>query len=133
ATGNVRIDRISTGLKIGDNGRAERVYFRASGAADPKRILDFVAAASKGRAKAETKKGPGGEEVTYVVGDEMCYAFLGNGELLLVGGPQEKNPADLLDEMLAVKAGKKKSAVEATFAAGLRQVPDNARTLFLGE
>src|SRR5207253_8952997 len=127
------LDRLSVGLRIDDKGRAEHVFVRASGAADAKRILDFIAVASKGKVKAETKKGPGGEEVTYIARDEMCYAFLGNGELLFLGDPKDKNAAELIDEVLAVKAGKKKSALEGPLAASLRQAPDNTRTLFTGE
>src|SRR5262249_1485978 len=114
-------------------GRADRVYLRASGGADARRILDFITVGSKGKVNAETRKGPGGEEVTYIAKDEMGFAFLGNGELLYLRDPKARNAADLIDEVLAIKAGKKKSTLEGPLAAGLRETPDNARTLFTGE
>ncbi len=133
AIGNVRIDRVAAGFKIDDKGSAEHVFLRASGAADPKRILDFIAATSRGKVKLETKKGPDGEEVMYIAKDDMCYAFIGNGELFFLGGPKETNAAGLIDGVFAVKSGKKKSLVDGPLAAVLRDVPDNARVLFAGE
>jgi hypothetical protein len=133
AIGNVRLDRVAAGFKIDDNGKAERVFVRATGAADSKRILDFISMTSQGKLKAVTKKGPDGEEVAYIAKDDTCYAFIGKGEMFFLGGSKETNAAGLIDEIFAVKAGKKKSLPEGALAAVLRDVPDNARVLFTGE
>jgi hypothetical protein len=131
--GNVRLDRIAGAFQIEDKGNARRIYVRFTGAADAKRILDFIALASKGRVKPETKKGPGGEEIMFIAKDEMAYAFVGNSELVFLGDQEGKNGAGLIDEVLAVKAGKKKSLAEGPLGALLRGVPEDARILFAGE
>ncbi len=131
--GNFRFDRASAAFKIDDKGSAEHVYIRMSGAADAKRIIDFIAATSKGRVKPETKKGPGGEEVTFISRDDMCYAFIGNNELLFVGGPKVTNAAGLIDDVLAVKGGQKKSVALGPLGALLGAAPDDARILSAGD
>jgi hypothetical protein len=130
--GNVRIDRVAGAFQIEDKGNARRIYLRFTGVADSKRILDFIAFFSKGRVKPETKKGPGSEEVTFVAMGEMAFAFVGNSELFILGDPEGKNGSDLIDEVLAVKAGKKKSLAEGPLGTLLRGVPEDARILFAG-
>ena len=131
--GNVRIDRVAGAFDITDRGNARRIFVRVSGAADGKRILDFLSTASKGKLAPETRKGPGGEMVNYFAMNDMCYAFISNNELFFLGAPEGKNPVDLIDELFAVKAGKKKSLPEGALAGMLRTVPENARLMFTGE
>jgi hypothetical protein len=133
AIGNVRLDRAVAGIKIDDRGESERVVVRFSGAADAGRILDYVVSMSPEKIKPETKKGPGGEEVRYIAKDDMCFAFIGTNELFFLGDHKDKKAAEMIDEVLAIKAGKKKGLLEGPLTDLLRQAPDNARALFTGE
>ncbi len=126
--GNVRIDRVSASFRFDEEGLAQRFCVRFSGGGDRKALAALFAFPFKGRAQFQEKKGPGGEALMVLDTPDATYVFVGDGDLLILGGKGAKS-AEMLDEVLAVKNGKKKSLAEGGLADLLRSTPDNARFL----
>jgi hypothetical protein len=116
-TGNARIDRIS--LAYAANGKSkekDRFYVRITGKGDHQRI---VAALKTGNDKGLTwkeDKDARGTPITTVYGEhDPAFALLGDTDLLLgtsVGGGGGGENFKVIQQLLAVRAGKEKSVLK---------------------
>src|SRR6266540_1739229 len=130
AIGNVRLDRLALGMTVDDNANSAQVVFRITGAADRKRIADFFGQVLPG-AKVKQEKGPKGEPITLIEGGgkgRPSFALVGDSDLVLVA-QADRGPADVLGQVLEVRAGKRKGVPDGKLARLTKEAPRNARTL----
>src|SRR5262249_22113099 len=98
------------------------------GAGDVKQLSAFIAATS--RMKLQERKGPSGEVILAPEKGLFAIAFVADEFLFVVDHEGEK-PLELLDEVLAVKAGKKKSFADGPLGKVLEPTPGAARMAFV--
>jgi hypothetical protein len=130
AIGNVRLDRLAFGLEFDDNGRMKRAVVRITGAGDRRRLIEALSKTNPGNPEPKESKGPKGEPITtlYKEGHGPAVAFVGANELIWGGYDKDKgNHLEVIDAVLAVRAGKAKSMVNGPLADEMKLVPDNAR------
>jgi hypothetical protein len=130
--GNVRLDRLAMAGQFDDNGRLKDFAVRISGIADSKRLADLIMLESKGRARVEKKKGPGGEAVTLIrfPKDGELIALIDDTDVLVVGG---EKPLELLNMVLRLKGERKDSFVDGPQSRLLKYAPAQARLVVAGE
>src|SRR5205823_4599400 len=129
--GNVRVDRIVAAVRLDDKGKAQRFVVRITGACDVKAA--FKALTAEKGVKVEQRKGPSGEAIEVGLADEAAFAFVGEADLLILVDHTARKPLELLDEVLAVKAGKAKSLADGPLGKLLEQAPGAARMLLAGD
>lgn len=129
--GNVRVDRLSTGVAVANNGDTLRAAVRISGAGDRARLAGFLAKTLRGGAVKHTR-GPRGEAITLISGAarEPALALVGDTDFLVALFEVKGNVSDVISQMLDVRAGKQKGAADGPLAGLLKKAPANARTLF---
>jgi len=131
ALGNIRLDRIAVGVAVEDNGNARHVVARISGAADTKRIGDFLAKQMPGVAVRQDK-GPRGESIRVIDGSRLrqpIFALVGDSDLIVCAGPDQPTPGTVLAQVLEIRAGKQKALPEGKLGHLTKEAPRNARTL----
>jgi len=142
--GNVRIDRIAMAMRFDVNARPMFNVVRVTGAGDVKRLAAVLT--DLDRIKFEQRKGPSGESI--LAGEStsngFTFAFVGEGDFLFIVDearrnvrkgeqPPERKPLEFLDEVLAARAGKKKSLADGPLGKLAEQAPATSRLLFVGD
>lgn len=129
--GNVRIDRLSLGQAVDQNGDMRRMALRLSGAYERKRLADFLRETLRMPTTKEAK-GPKGEPITLLVpaqGFDPAFALVGDSDLLIAVPVDKMEMVKVLEQMLEVRAGKHKSASAGVLAGLVKKTPANARSL----
>ncbi|HKB42340.1 MAG TPA: hypothetical protein VKD72_38290, partial [Gemmataceae bacterium] len=130
AIGNVRLDCVTVGAAVDENGDSVRIAVRLSGAGDRKRIADFLVATAPGVA-VKQEKGPKGEPITLLEGTKKgmpALALIGDSDVVLVV-QADKGNTEALRQVLEVRAGKQKGVPDGKLARLTLQAPRNARTV----
>jgi len=130
AVGNVRIDRFSMAVGTDDDKDDPRLYIRFTGSVDdPKPLMDLLTAEMRG-SRQETPE----EGVTVIVGRRPpAFVAIGSTDLLLVGRNHGGgDQMDLVNAVLAVKAGKKPGALKGVFSKDLEKLPAGAGGFAIG-
>lgn len=130
--GNIRLERVAVCFVDGDRD-AQRVFVRATGKFDRKRLAGVLE--TTGGVVTETKVGdvpltriapPMGTVGTFqfgLLGDDEAFALIAT----------KRDTADVLQEMLDVRAGKKKKVAEGNLKASLAQLPPKAFGFVVGD
>jgi hypothetical protein len=138
--GNLRLDRFAVAYTpdLKDRHRS-RIYFRFTGKGDPARLLGFLKESEPALVTKE-QKGFRGQRITlaHVPDRAPGYLLIGDSELIIAGfegGPREAkvNQLELVEEMLAVRAGKGDSALTGKLAGELKKLPAKAAAVAAGE
>jgi hypothetical protein len=137
AVGNIRLDRVALGLELeGRGGEPSRIYVRFTGAADRKRLTEFISQKLK-EAKVEEIKDPKADPITLIdsPGNPPSFALIGETDLLLCGytPDQDAKHQDLVKQMLDIRAGKKEGVLSGPLADLLKKIPDKANAAGAGE
>jgi len=137
ALGNIRLDRVALGLELeGRGGEPSRIYVRFTGAADRKRLTEFITQKLK-EAKVEEIKDLKADPITLIdsPGNPPSFALIGETDLLLCGysPDQDAKHQDLVKQMLDIRAGKKEGVLSGPLADLLKKIPDKANATALGE
>jgi hypothetical protein len=138
--GNIRLDRASFAVLADANQPAKtRLFIRVTGKGDRKRLLAFFRQ-NMNRVTFIERKGPGGEPITVfdTKNHGPAFALIGDTEVLMAGYPagsaaQPFNQVDVLDDVLAVRAGKKANVTTGPFAGTLKGVSRKATGLLIGD
>jgi hypothetical protein len=136
--GNVRVDRASFGvIPDPNNDRKTRLYMRITGKGDAAAIVAYLAQQMKDL-KVGKRKGPSGEEITVADSKRMGPAmiFVGDSDLVITGFPGAGggvvDNGPLIEEVVNLMAGKKKSLVTGSYASTLKSTPRGASGLIIG-
>lgn len=123
--GNVRIDRVMIDANIEE----KRHVFSLIGAADRENLLSLVTFFLKGQDKPIEIKGPEGEPISIIAleSKRVAFAMVADKELIIASTEKEGNAREVLDEALAVRAGKKASAAKGPLADLVKTTPDASR------
>jgi hypothetical protein len=137
AVGNIRLDRVALGLELeGRGGEPSRIYVRFTGAADRKRLTEFISQKLK-EAKVEEIKDPKADPITLIdsPGNPPSFALIGETDLLLCGytPDQDAKHQDLVKQMLDIRTGKKEGVLSGPLADLLKKIPDKANAAGAGE
>jgi hypothetical protein len=137
AVGNLRLDRVALGLELeGRGGEPSRIYVRFTGAADRKRLTDFITQKLK-EAKVEEIKDPKADPITLIdsPGNPPSFALIGETDLVMCGyaPDQDAKHQDLVKQMLDIRAGKKEGVLTGPLADLLKKIPDKANAAGAGE
>jgi hypothetical protein len=134
-TGNVRVDRVAFAY-VHDAAAIARskIFLRLTGKANPAWVIPTLRDTAK---MQETQvKDAAGQTVTLLEepGRAPILMVISATEMMVVGynGDAEKH-ADLVEEVTAVRAGKKASAATGALKARLQKVPDQAIALAVGD
>ncbi len=138
--GNNRLDRFAYGFHFDDqNEDNHRLFVRASGKMNQKWILDVIKQASP-NALIQEEKSFRGRKVTLLRGNRfsptMC--FIGDDEVLMATNmffPEDlpKEPFKGLQEMLAIRSGKKVGLLSGSLQKLVKDVSPRAFGLFAAE
>jgi hypothetical protein len=131
ALGNLRLDRVTLGVAVNDDGSAHHIVVSFRGTADGKRIADFLARQMPGVVKRQ-EKGPRGESIRVLDGstrDGSALAFIGDRELIACSAPEKSVAGTVLAQVLEVRAGKQKGLIESKLGRLTKETPRNARAL----
>jgi hypothetical protein len=133
--GNFRLDRIVVAVKADGDGQPERTFVRFTGAGNLKLWVAFLQKQIPGIKTSEVK-GPKGEAITLLTGDQntLALALIGDTDVFLT--VPERNKArqrDLLEQVLEVRAGTKPSAATGSLQELLKEVPAQAFAMAVGD
>jgi hypothetical protein len=134
--GNVRLDRLSVVFNKNGKEQEAQVLLRATGAFEHQRLVDAFKESAK---DVKQTKGPAGEPITFfqvpIILSTIPVMVVGDTDVVVrFSDPANKDkPYAELEEVLEVRAGKKDSAVKGPFADVLKQTPDQALALALGQ
>jgi hypothetical protein len=134
--GNVRLDRFSLAFAPGPpEGGKGRIYLRFTGKGDPQRLVGLFKDLIPG-AEVKEQKGFRGQRVTVLSNpkDPPAFAVVGDSDLI-VAGPEGHpgNSLEMLEEVLAVRAGREKNALAGPLADSLKKVSARANGVVVGE
>jgi len=136
AVGNLRVHRIAFALQMPARGaEPERIYLRVTGLGDRGRLAAFIGQQLRG-ATVTAKKGPRGEPITLAGSEDNAPAFALAGDTDVIIAGYQKNKArhlDVVEQALATRAGGQPSVLNGRLAARLKDVPEQAAGLLLGE
>jgi hypothetical protein len=134
--GNLHIDRASMAFSQDPNQRENsRIYVRMTGRGDRKRLVEFIKKNMPNHTIKEEKSATG-ELITLISSEKEAPAFavIGDTEVLMAGyeGNQAKH-LEVLQEMLEIRAGKKKGLVAGPLSDELTTIPGTTSGLIMGE
>jgi len=134
--GNVRVDRVTFGYaEDGENMGNGKIFVRFTGKANPKWLTGAMSRLSP-RMKTSEKEGPDGKAVTLLSegNNPPVFAAIGDSDLVMVGYVRDQGGkhAELVDEVLAIRAGKSPSVAKGLLKDGLAKVSDKAVGLAIG-
>jgi hypothetical protein len=108
----------------------KRAAVRITGAGDRQRLVEVFRKQRPGSPEPKESKGPRGETITtlHKEGHPPALMFVGDNELIWGGYEQDKdNHLEVLESVLAVRAGKVKGMVTGPLADELKLIPSNSR------
>jgi hypothetical protein len=125
------------GMELEDqSGEPSRIYVRFTGAADRKRLTEFISKLIK-EAKVEETKDSKGDPISTIENpnEPPCFGLLGDSELVMCGyGRREKEKSlDLVKQALDIRAGNKENVLTGPLSDLLKKVPDKANAAGAGE
>jgi hypothetical protein len=138
--GNVRVDRVAFGYAPPSKEEQQgRVYFRLSGKADHKRLVDVLKDSAPGMT-AKEQKGFRGQRVTMLVNPQGTrhgppgMAVVGDTDLIVAGaeGSQVKDELTIA-QVLAVRAGREKNMLGGKLDPFLKKTSPQASAIVVGE
>jgi hypothetical protein len=132
--GNVRFDRVAIAYVPENNPEKGKIYTRFTGKGNPAWLASFIKEMEP-RVQEMEHKGPDGRPITVLREPNHAPAitFLGDSEMLLVGYTHEQaRHEDLIEEMLAIRAGKQPNATGGPLKARLQKVPAKAIACVIG-
>src|SRR5258708_4862548 len=137
AVGNIRLDRVALGMELeGQGGGPSRIYFRFTGAADRKRLAEFISKQIKD-AKIDEIKESKGDAITLIENpnDPPCFALIGDSELVMAGYDNRgsEKSLDLVKQVLDIRSGKKENVLTWPLSDLLKKIPDKANAAGAGE
>jgi hypothetical protein len=132
--GNVRVDRIAMAYVHDDKQDKAQIYVRLTGKANAAWIMSTIKEFEPQMQLTQRKDGDGNISVMQRANNPPVLVFVGNTEMMLVGHAREAAGQDeLVDEFLAIRAGKKPNAARGALRARLQKVPDRAVALLVGD
>ncbi|MFL5244672.1 MAG: hypothetical protein ACJ8FY_21430 [Gemmataceae bacterium] len=136
AVGNMRLDRVAMGMELeGQDGDPTRVYVRFTGAADRKRLTEFISQKLKDAKTEEMKESK--EPITLIdsPGNPPSFALIGDTDLILSGYTKQEDAKhqELVKQMLEIREGKKENVLTGPLADLLKKIPDRANSASAGE
>jgi hypothetical protein len=136
--GNVRIDRFAVGYAPPSKEEKEgRIFFRITGKGDQKRLVELLKQTNPGMTTKELK-GFRGPHVVLLQSQARFgmpgMAVVGNTDLLVAGveNPRD-NSTQLVEQMLAVRAGKEKNVLSSPLEKLLKKTSTRATAIVAGE
>src|SRR5262249_33661702 len=111
------------------------VVARISGAADTRRIADFLAKQMPG-VVVRQDKGPKGESIRVIDGSRLrqpIFALVRDSDLIICASPDQATAGTVFAQVLEVRAGKQKGLSEGKLGRLTKEAPRNARTLIAYE
>jgi hypothetical protein len=132
--GNVRIDRVSFAYaEVPQNTNQSRIYIRFSGKVDHRRLSKYLQ--DDHGLKVQEKKGQRGENITIMEKSPPAWAIVGDTDLILAGYPNQHQGKDheVLEEALALYAGKGLAATNGLLKGELQKISPKAAALLVGE
>jgi hypothetical protein len=137
--GNVRADRVAIAFTPDpQNPQHGRIYVRITGKGDPRRIVEVIKQEGiKGTVVKELKGFRGQRVITVQPAQNRGpgMALVGDTDFLIAGhdgGPQA-NQMEVLDEVLAVRAGRAKNVLSGPLGASLKKLSPRANAVAAGE
>jgi hypothetical protein len=136
--GNIRVDRISFAVIPDKNqDRETRLYMRATGLVDRKRLAAFIQA-NMGKGEVKEQKGPNDEPITIIdlKNEGPSMAIIDNTDFIVAGypgSPRRDDHVRVIEEMLQIRAGKQPSLVKGNYAGTLKNIPAQAQGLLIGD
>jgi hypothetical protein len=137
--GNVRIDRFAIGFTPDPQGGAAsgKIYMRFTGKGDPRRLLAAFRQNNPGLVTKEVKGFRGQRVTTVQFGNnrEPGMALVGDSDVIIAGyeGRQQPNVMELVDQVLAVRAGRQKNALSGPLGKLLQKLSPRASAVAAGE
>lgn len=139
AVGNIRLDRVSVAFETNETEPDKsKIWVRFTGAADRKRLEAFLAKEFPEREERKPPSGKGfrGEPVVILSKKDSAPAFalVGNTDLVMAGYKSNQgNHIELVDALLAVRAGKSKGVRVGPFDEVLKGINENASQLLIAK
>jgi hypothetical protein len=134
--GNFRLDRFALAYTPDSkNERQARIYIRFTGKGDPKRLTDFIKETGR-NIQVKEIKGFRGPRVTVLhdPNNPPAFAIIGDSEFIMAGYEGgNKGNLEIVEEVLAVRAGRQKSVLATPLADGLKKFSPTARGIAVGE
>lgn len=130
--GNVRLDRGALGMRLDERANPQKVVVHLSGFFRAEAVAQMIAFPFKGRVTPEKVKGPGGEEIVVLDTPAVAVALVGGSEVLVAVDPNTNKHRPVLDEALAVRAGKQKNVLDSPLGELLKDVPAGSRVVVVG-
>jgi hypothetical protein len=133
--GNVRVDRISYGMAIDLAGPGQgQVYARATGRFNHKYLVEYLKQTVP-NVTLDEKKGAQGEPITFISFEEPpILVLVGDTDVFVAGHANKKEgQAELAEQVLAVRDGKKPSMLTGALSQALKEVSPEATGLLIGE
>lgn len=138
--GNFRVDRAAIAVSFDPvkPDRGGRIYVRVTGRGNPARLTGFILANTKETIATEGKTADGQPTRRIETKGRLPgMLFVGDTEFLMLveeGANAKEGGGNLLvDEVLAVMAGKKKNALSGRLADLIKRAPANAEGLFAAD
>jgi hypothetical protein len=129
--GNIRFDRVAFGFTAAADRKGE-IYIRLSGKANPRRVIEGLKTLSRSDLQVATVK-----DVIYFQDRDRppAMAILGDSDLIMCGFERDRgaNHRDLVDKVLAVRAGKQGSVLKGNLKDALGKLSDKASGLMAGD
>jgi hypothetical protein len=126
--GNLRIDRVAMAYSPEPKDVRGRIMIRITGMGDRKKLVALIK--DEGRNIVVVEEG----DVLRLNSDRPpAFAFIGENELIIAGYDRNQGAhREVVDEMLAVRAGKKPSVLKGAFSKDLAAFSESAAAVVVG-
>jgi hypothetical protein len=133
--GNIRLDRVSFAYQEVQNKNQSKIYFRFTGKADHKRLVDFLQKHNP-RMEIEEKKAFRGRKITQITENSSpALLIIGDEDFLMVGLQSlvDNTSKKLAEEILDVRDGKSPSVLAGPLGKNLETLSSKASAVFVGD
>ncbi len=133
--GNVRIDRVAVAFTEDKDPAKTKVFVRITGTGNAEWIRAAIRYLEPGYEEKEYRDRASGKTIAVLRASDRppVVLFVEKTEILLVGYAREGAHEDLVEEVLAVRAGKQPSVLAGPLKSRLRKVPASAAACLVGE